>query len=148
MELHWLEYWHWWLLGVTLLILELFAPGVFFLWMGVAAGLVGVLLLLQPTLDWQWQVLGFAGLSLAMIAVGRFWFKRNPIQSDLPNLNRRGEQYVDRVFTLGEAIVNGEGKVKVDDSTWKVQGPDCAAGTRVRVVGVDGVILKVESVGD
>ncbi|MCG8379509.1 MAG: NfeD family protein, partial [Proteobacteria bacterium] len=58
--------------------------------------------------------------------------------------NRRGEQYVGRIFTLEEPIVNGVGKVKVDDSTWKVMGVDMPAGTKVRVLSVDGTILNVE----
>jgi hypothetical protein len=146
MDMQWLDYWHWWLLGVALLTLEMFAPGVFFLWLGLAAGVVGALVLFQPGMFWHWQVLIFAVLSVALIVVGRLWFKRHPIQSDQPHLNRRGEQYVRRVFTLSEAIVNGEGKVQVDDSTWKVQGPDCPAGSKVRVSGVDGVVLIVEPV--
>lgn len=146
MDIQWLDYWHWWLLGVALLTLEMFAPGVFFLWLGLAAGVVGALVLVQPGMFWHWQVLVFAVLSVALIVVGRLWFKGHPIQSDQPNLNRRGEQYLHRVFTLSESIVNGEGKVQVDDSTWKVQGPDCPVGTQVRVSGVDGVILIVEPV--
>lgn len=146
MDMQWLDYWHWWLLGVALLTLEMFAPGVFFLWMGLAAGIVGALVWFQPGMFWHWQVLIFAVLSVALIVVGRLWMKRHPIRSDQPNLNRRGEQYVRRVFTLSEAIVNGEGKVQVDDSTWKVQGPDCPAGSQVRVIGVDGVVLIVEPV--
>ncbi len=144
MDMQWLVYWHWWLLGVVLLTLEMFAPGVFFLWLGLAAGLVGTLLLVQPGMFWHWQVLSFAVLSVLLIVAGRSWYKRHPIESDEPNLNRRGEQYVNRVFTLSEAIVNGEGKVQVDDSTWKIQGPDCPAGAQIRVRDVDGVILIVE----
>ena len=68
----------------------------------------------------------------------------NPVISDQPNLNRRGQQYVGRTFTLDEPIVNGLGKIHVDDSTWKIEGNDCPAGTKVKVTGVDGVILKVE----
>lgn len=68
----------------------------------------------------------------------------NPVESDQPNLNRRGQQYIGRTFTLSEPIVNGLGKITVDDSTWKIHGKDCAEGTRVTVTGVDGVILKVE----
>jgi len=48
------------------------------------------------------------------------------------------------VFTLEEPIVNRHGKIRVDDSTWKIEGDDCRPGTNVRVVGVDGVVLKVE----
>jgi len=69
----------------------------------------------------------------------------HPPVSDQPLLNQRGQQYTGRVFTLDHPIVNGIGKVVVDDSTWRVKGPDLAAGTNVRVVGVDGTIFIVES---
>ena len=61
------------------------------------------------------------------------------------NLNRRGQQYIGRVFSLTAPITNGVGKVTEDDSTWKVKGPDLPTGTHIRVTGVDGVIFKVES---
>ncbi|MGV6827739.1 MAG: NfeD family protein [bacterium] len=139
-----LEYWHWFLLGVVFLILEVFAPGVFFIWLAFGAGVVGVLAWLITDLSWQWQVLLFGGLSILSAIVGRMWLVKNPIQSEQPNLNRRGQQYVGREFTLKEPIVNGIGKIQVDDSTWKIQGSDCAAGTQVKVTGVDGVVLEVE----
>ena len=59
-------------------------------------------------------------------------------------MNRRGEQYIGRNFTLEHPIVNGVGKIQVDDSIWKIRGEDCAVGTRVRVTGVDGTIMLVE----
>jgi membrane protein implicated in regulation of membrane protease activity len=142
-----LEYWHWWLLGVVLLILEVFSPGVFFMWLGLAAGLTGVVLMAQPDLSWEWQLtlFGVAGVVLALL--GHRLVSRRQTVSDEPHLNRRGEQYLDRVFTLDQPIVNGQGKVRVDDSTWKVRGDDCPAGTRVRVSGVDGVVLLVRREG-
>jgi membrane protein implicated in regulation of membrane protease activity len=139
-----LQYWHWLLAGMVLLILEVFSPGVFFLWLGIAAGLTGLVLWLVPALSWEWQVVLFAGFSLLAVAAGRAWFRGHPGGSERPLLNRRGEQYVGRVFTLEQPIVNGAGKVRVDDSTWKVRGTDCPAGTRVRVVAVDGTVLEVE----
>ncbi len=145
--MEWLEsasYWHWWVLGVVLVILEVFSPAAFFLWMGVAAGVVGLVLLAVPDLSWQYQILLFSGFSIASIVLWRSVLKRHPTRTDQPMLNRRGEQYVGRVFTLEEPIVNGLGKIRVDDSTWKISGEDCAAGTRIRVVGVDGVVLVVE----
>jgi len=81
---------------------------------------------------------------LVSVAIGRWLIKRYPIRTDEPRLNRRGEQYIGRVFTLEEPIVNRHGKIRVDDSTWKIEGDDCRPGTNVRVVGVDGVVLKVE----
>lgn len=139
-----LEYWHWWLLAVVLLILEVFSPGVFFMWLGMAAGVTGLVVLLLPDLAWEGQVLLFGVASVVLAAVGKMVVKRRPIGTDQPALNRRGEQYVGRVFTLDNPIVNGQGKVRVDDTIWKVRGVDCPAGSTVSVVGVEGVVLLVE----
>lgn len=139
-----LEFWHWWIAGIALVIIEVFAPGAIFLWMGISAGVVGAVLLAVPDLSWQVQFLGFALLSVGSIAGWRVYHKRNPTESDLPSLNRRGEQYVGRVFTLEDGISNGSGVVRVDDSRWKIEGEDLPAGTKVRVTGVEGTILKVE----
>ncbi|MCB1881580.1 MAG: NfeD family protein [Gammaproteobacteria bacterium] len=146
--MEWLEnavYWHWWVLGVVLIILETFSPGVFFIWMGVAAAAVGLVMLLFPDLGWEYQLLLFALVSVASVVLWRLLLDRHPTETDQPRLNRRGEQYIGRTFTLDEPIVNGLGKIRVDDSTWKIEGEDCIAGTRIRVVGVDGVVLKVEN---
>lgn len=139
-----LQPWHWVLLSVVLVILEIFSPGVYFLWLGIAAGLVGVLLWLVPELGWQFQLLAFALLAIASVALGRAWLGRSPAQTDAPALNRRGEQYIGRIVTLDQPIVNGQGKIRIDDTTWKIEGPDCAAGNRVKITGTRGVVLVVE----
>lgn len=139
-----LTFWHWFILAVVLLVLEVFAPGTFFLWMGIAAGVVGAILFFAPDLGWEYQLMVFAIFSIVSIALWRQYLKRHPTQTDRPTLNRRGEQYVGRSFTLEHPIVNGLGKIRVDDSTWKIRGPDCAAGTQVKVTGVDGTELLVE----
>lgn len=138
--------WHWWVLAVLLIILEIVTPGVFLLWLGLASAIVGGLLWLWPGMDWQWQLLGFALLGVFNILLVRRYLSFRPIQTDQPRLNRRGEQYIDRIFALDEPIINGFGKIRVDDSIWKVEGADAPVGTRVRVVGVDGALLKVEFV--
>jgi membrane protein implicated in regulation of membrane protease activity len=140
-----LEFWHWWIAAVLLIILEVLAPGAFFLWMGIAAGIVGTILLVAPSVTWEAQLFVFTVLSVVSVIAWRFYLKKNPIQTDAPTLNRRGEQYVGRVFTLSEAIVNGVGKIKVDDTLWKVNGKDTVAGKSVRVTAVDGVVLQVEN---
>ncbi len=144
--MEWLDnatYWHWWVLGVILIVLEVFSPGAFFLWMGVSAGIVGAILFVSPDIGWEIQIIIFALFSVATIVIWRLYLAKNPTQSDQPRLNRRGEQYIDRVFTLTEPVVNGQGKISVDDTTWKISGDDCASGERVKVIGVDGVVLKV-----
>ena len=87
----------------------------------------------------------FAVFSIVSTVLGRRYFKKSMEDSDHPKLNRRGEQYIGRVFTLDEPIVNGTGKIKVDDSTWKIRGEDTAAGANVIVTSVDGVELIVQT---
>ena len=146
MSLETLVYWHWWILAVGLVILEVFAPGAIFMWMGIAAGLVGFILMLFPDISWQIQFVIFSVLSVASIVVWHYYLKQNPTKTDQPTLNRRGHQYVGRTFTLDAAIENNVGKIKVDDSTWKVEGENCDAGTQIKVIDVDGVFLMVEPV--
>jgi len=135
-------YWNWWLLGVVFMAIEAMVPGFFFLWMGVAALLVGLLLTLLP-MAWTWQVMLFAVLSVGSIVAWRLRLRRHPTQTQDSLLNRRGHQYVGRVFTLEAPVVNGYGKVRVNDSTWKVAvDQDCPAGVKLRIVDADGVILK------
>lgn len=137
------DFWQWWILAAALMILEVFTPGAFFLWMGVAAGVVGLLLLVAPATSWQIQLLLFAVLSIVSIVAWRAYLKRHPTESDRPALNRRGEQYIGRSFILIEPIVNGHGRVKVDDTVWRIEGEDCPAGATVKVVATEGAFLKV-----
>ncbi len=143
MTLEQLGYWHWWILAAVLIIFEVFAPGAFFLWLGLAAAAVGGIVYLMPGMEWEYQVLIFSVLSVISIIVWQKFFRQNASDTDQPTLNRRGEQYVGRVFTLDEAIVDGMGKIRVDDSTWKIHGDDCPAGTRVEVTSANGTILEV-----
>jgi membrane protein implicated in regulation of membrane protease activity len=140
------DFWHWWILALGLIILETVLPGTFFLWMGISALLLGVIVWLAPAIGWEGQLVLFALLSLVSIVGWRMWQRRHPEESDHPTLNRRAEQYIGRVFTLETPIENGFGKVRVGDSLWRAQGRDMAAGQQVRVTSVDGVVLVVELV--
>jgi len=141
-----LNSWHWGIIAVILIALEMFAPGAFMVWLGVAAGVVSLLMLIFPNITWETQFVIFAIVSVATIYSWRSYSNKHPSTTDQPNLNQRGEQYVNRVFTLQVPIVNGQGKIKVDDSTWKIEGEDCETGTKVKVTGVDGVVLMVEHI--
>lgn len=138
-------FWHWWAGAALLLVVELLSPGMYFLWMAEAAFLTGALLWVVPELSWQWQIVSFSLLSVASIVLARKLVYSHPIESDRPLLNRRAAQYVGRVCVLAEPIVDGEGKIRIDDSTWRVRGADAPGGQRVRIVAADGVILCVET---
>lgn len=141
-----LVFWHWFVLGLLLLIAEVLLPtGFFLLFIGAAAILVGALAWLAPALAWEAQAVLFGVLSIASFFVWRRFSPGNPA-SDQPALNRRGHSYVGRTFTLAAPIVDGVGKLHVDDSQWRITGPDVAAGVQVKVVAVDGTTLQVQRV--
>lgn len=139
------EFWHWWVLAAVLLAIEVFAPTTLFLWTGAAAVVVGIIVLVVPGISWEFQILLFAVLSVVSVVVGRILLRlRASKPGEASTLNRRAEQYIGQTYVLTEAIVNGRGKINVDDSTWKIEGGDLEEGARVKVVAVDGVVLKVE----
>lgn len=136
--------WHWFALGAILVTLEvLLGANFFFLWPGIIAFLLGILLFFIP-ISIEWQLLFFAiGVGALLLVWPKLRHKFTPKGNAL-FLNQRARQYIGREFTLEEPIVNGVGKVRVDDSTWKVEGNDMPAQTKIKVVDVDGVILKVK----
>ena len=137
--------WSWIILGLVLMGLELLAPGVFLLWLGLAAMLTGVI---DGAFDLSWQTaaLVFAILSVGAVLVGRAVSRhRDEEDGGRPPLNRRGASLVGHVFTLDSPIVGGSGRIRVDDSSWRIVGPDAPAGASVRVVRVEGATLVVEA---
>ncbi|MEA2894948.1 MAG: inner membrane protein [Bradyrhizobium sp.] len=135
--------WNWLIFGLLLMGLELLAPGVFLLWLGLAALLVG-LLSFALSLSWQMQILMFAVFAAAAVPLWRHFARRNASVSDSnPFLNKRADALVGRVFTLEKPIVDGSGTVRIDDTIWRVAGPDAPAGSRVRIVHADGASLTV-----
>lgn len=141
-----LSFWDWLAFGSLLLILEVFGAGGYLLWTGIAAAMVGALVYLFPELPWTLHFLLFGCLSI-LTAV--FWWQRQKSAakpSDQPGLNQRGSEFVGRTFSLHEAIVDGRGKIKANDTLWLVIGHDLPSGSLVRVTGQDGVLLKVEAV--
>ena len=137
--------WNWLIFGFILMALELLAPGVFLFWLGLAALLVG-LVSFAFTPSWQVQILMFAVFAAAAVPVWRRLSRSNATASaDSPFLNKRADALVGRVFTLEKPIVDGAGTVRIDDTVWRVAGPDLPAGRKVRIVGHDGAVLKVEA---
>ena len=134
----------WAALALLLIAAETLAPGAFMLWMGFAAVAVFVAVLLVPGIPVLAQVAAFVVLSFVSIQVYRKWFRKAARASDQPLLNRRAQQNVGLVAPLDQAIVAGRGRIKLGDAFWMVEGPDLPAGTPVRVVAVDGMVLKVQ----
>lgn len=135
--------WNWLILAILLFCLETVIPGVHFLWFGVAAVAVGLVAFAIP-MPWPWQLVLFALAAIATVFFVRRYARADVSSSDEPMLNERGQQYTGRVVTVEEPLLGGRGKVRVGDTLWQAEGPDAGAGERVRIVGSNGTVLRVE----
>jgi inner membrane protein len=139
-----LGHWNWFIAAAALFLIEIIAPGSFMLWLGLAAILVGAISL---AVEWSWQaqLIAFAVFAVAAIPAWRHFARKVEAPADRPFLNRRADGYVGRVFTLDKPIVDGIGTIRIDDTVWRVTGPDCPAGSRVKIARADGANLSVEA---
>ena len=142
-----LEFWHWLILALVLAGIEMLTPGFFAIWLGGAALLTGIILLVGPEMSWEGQLILFAVLAAVSVLAWYRLGRRVRIATEDATLNRRGDALVGRTGDLVEPIVNGRGKVKIDDSVWRAEGHDAPLGTRMIVTGVQGAILKVDRAG-
>ena len=138
-----MAFWHWLVVAAVFAVIEVAVPAMVCIWFAAAALGAAAIAWLAPDLAWEHQALVFAALAIAGVAIGRMAFVRMRRRSSEPRLNRRAETYIGRTFTLERPIVDGRGRLKVDDTMWLVEGPDLPAGTRVQVTGADNTLLRV-----
>ena len=138
-EVHWI----WIGIGLVLAALEIMVPGVYLIWLAIAAILTG-LLTFGLALGLPSQVVIFVSLSLIAAFSAKRILRDQPITSADPLLNRRGQRLVGETGVITQAIDGGTGRVKHGDSEWLARGPDLDIGTRVRIIGSEGAILLVE----
>ena len=136
---------HWWWLGAGALlgILEILLPGIFLIWIAIAAWVTALITAVIP-LTLAWQLVVFVALAFVTVFVGRQYYARNPVESDDPNLNARASRLIGQIVTVDSAIENGKGRVRVGDGVWNASGPDAPSGASVRIVAAEGTCLKVE----
>ncbi len=135
--------WNWLIFGIILMVLEIVVPRMFLFWLGLAALLVGLLsFVIHPS--WLSQILMFAVFAASAVPLWRRLLRnsRAPSKSN-PFLNKRADALVGRVFTLEKPIIDGSGTIRIDDTIWRVAGPDAPAGSRVKIVQADGASLTV-----
>jgi inner membrane protein len=133
----------WLVSGLVLCAAETMAPGAFLIWVGLAASIVGAIAYVV-TVDFTSQLLLFGILVAGLVLLGRrVYGSFDASPGPLPQ--SRAHAMVGADFFLDEAIVRGYGRIRVGDSSWRVTGPDCPMGAKVRVVAVkEGTLLRVE----
>ncbi|MBA4749219.1 MAG: NfeD family protein [Alphaproteobacteria bacterium] len=138
-------FWHWWVLGVFLLVLETFVPGAFFLWLGVSAMVTGVLAFVLPSAPLAVNALFFAVMSVVSVVGWRVYQRKHPTKTQDNLLNRRGAQLMGQKLILSEPLKGGRGHTKVGDTLWSIEGPDLPQGTEVEVIAVNANTLVVRA---
>ncbi|RXJ21710.1 NfeD family protein [Lelliottia nimipressuralis] len=137
----------WLSLGGLLLAAEMLGGNGYLLWSGVAAVITGLLVWVTP-FGWEWQGALFALLTLVAAWLWYRWLTRQ-VREQKPAdaaLNQRGQQLVGKRYTLDTTLINGRGHVRVGDSTWPVVADDdLVAGTRIEVIAVEGITLRVKA---
>jgi inner membrane protein len=133
--------WTWWVIAGILLLIELTLPGVLFMWLGLAAAIIGIIDLFAD-LAWQVEIGLFAVFSVLLVLFVRPRVKFP--RGDAINLNQRMDGFIGRSYVLYDPIVDGQGKIRIDDTFWVVTGADRDKGEWVKVKSVDGMRLVVE----
>lgn len=137
---------HWIALGLILFAAEALGAAGFLLGTAAAALLVGLLALLIPGLGLAAQLTLFA---LVAVTASYLYLKVfTEEQADRPdNLNHRAEHLIGTEFELAGALNNGEGRVQIGDTFWRVRADTTLEqGTRVRVIAAESMLLKLETV--
>jgi membrane protein implicated in regulation of membrane protease activity len=139
--------WNWVALGLVLLALEIVVPGIFMLWFGLAAIVIGTITIMLGNVSfWPWeaQVIVFLALAIVLAYFGKRLTDRGN-ESDQPLLNQRGAQMFGRTAVLTEPVTEGFGRIQLDGVSWRVAGPDLPVGSRVKVIShTDGGTLAIE----
>jgi membrane protein implicated in regulation of membrane protease activity len=136
--------WIWLIGGVLLLILEVIAPGFFLVFIGAAAMATGLFTILFG-LGTAPQLALFALYAVIAVLVGRRFYANRHGDSADPLLNDRAGRLVGKVVAVVVAVDDHGGRVRVGDSEWSARGGPAEVGDRVRITGVEGNCLKVES---
>lgn len=132
----------WLIAALALGIAELVVPGVFLVFLGIAAAITAAMIFALPDLPVAAQIAAFAVWSGIAVAIGRRWYRDYPVETTDPLLNNRAGRMVGQTVTVEAPIVGGHGRVRVGDGSWPARGPDAAPGERLRIVAVeDGVLL-------
>ncbi|NJM50388.1 MAG: NfeD family protein [Sphingomonadales bacterium] len=138
--------WLWFILAAILAIVEIIVPGIFLVFIAIAAALTGFATLI---LDFNVpaQLIFFAISSLVCVYGGKHWYNQQDIESSDPMLNDRSARMVGKIVTIVEAVDANGGRVRVGDGEWPARGPKLKVGEKARIAAVVGGVVEVEEIG-
>jgi membrane protein implicated in regulation of membrane protease activity len=136
--------WLWMIGGVLLLIAEIIAPGVFLVWIGIAAVVTGLFALLFG-IGVAGQLGLFALYAVVAVLAGKRFYAVREVEHSGPRLNNPSERLIGRRVVVVQPVDEDSGRVRVGDSEWSARGGPAQPGERVRITGVEGNCLIVEA---
>jgi membrane protein implicated in regulation of membrane protease activity len=135
--------WLWTIGGVLLLIAEIIAPGVFLVWIGIAAIVTGLFALLFG-IGVAGQLGLFALYAVLAVMAGRRFYAVKGIEHSGPGLNNPSARLIGRRVIVVQQVDEDSGRVRVGDSEWSARGGPAEPGQKVRITAVEGNCLIVE----
>lgn len=144
LELIFASHWYWLIAAAVLLLLEIIVPGIFLIWLGLGAALVGLFLLVVPGAEPAWQLLALAVSICIAVAAGLKW-QRRLMRQQPSELNLGLDGFIGRTAVVSQAFEHGLGRVRLEDSSYAARCKDQPkVGQPVQVTGTDGHSLIVE----
>lgn len=138
------SYWYWLSAALLLLLLEVLIPGAFLMWIGLGAAGVGLFLFIFPAAALAWQLIALAVSITVAVLFGAAWQKKSR-QQNFHGLNQGLESYVGRHATASQHFEQGQGRVRLDDSSFAAYSDEpIAAHQTVLIIAVDNMGFKVK----
>ena len=135
-----LNYLHWLVFGLALIIVELFLWSMFLLWIGASAITISIVFYLYPEVSWGLQVLSFILLAAISTFLAKKYF---PVKTVDDELNINAKSHIGKECTV-VSIENSIVKVRLCESLWFAKGCEMIVGQKVQIVDVDSSTLIVE----
>ena len=140
-----LNYLHWLVFGLVLVIIELFFWSMFLLWIGASAITISIVFYILEKMDhevfWGWQVLSFVLLSAVSTFLAKKYF---PVKTVDDELSLNSKAHIGKECTV-VSIENNIVKVRLGESLWFAKGCEMSVWQKVQIIDTDSSTLIVES---
>ncbi|PIE45024.1 MAG: hypothetical protein CSA45_04475 [Gammaproteobacteria bacterium] len=137
-------FYNWLILGAVLLIIEVVSFTLLFFWLAIAAFVMAGISFIIPHMSLTAHLWTFAIVSVVCMVAWHRLFKKNQDSIGDKRMNNRAQRYIGRTADVAQPIINGHGKIRIDDSLWRVEcDTDLPVGRTVEVIATDGVVLQV-----
>ena len=135
----------WLALALALGVAELLVPGVFLVFVAIAAAITGLTAVVAPAVPAAVQLASLTLWTAVTVMIGRRWYRDYPVAGD-ERLNRPEMRLLGQDVVAEADFHDGAGRVRVGDGSWPARSTaPVAAGQRLTVAAIDGGVLVVQA---